>query len=147
MNSPRKYRGIRVDNGEWAKGWYFPVSDKHYILPANKGRILPLGYTDGPPTLDGFIEVHPETVGQYAGLKDSEGVEGYYQDITEDTNGDRYEVAWDEDDATYYLRATGLDVCDKELRAIKKQRIIGNIPRTRNYWSRNEQRRTTRTSL
>lgn len=64
---------------------------------------------------------------QYTGLKDKDRVEGYYQDITEDSNGDRYEVAWDEDDATYYLRATGLNVCDKELRAIKEQKVIGNI--------------------
>ncbi len=64
---------------------------------------------------------------QYTSLKDEKGVEGYHQDITEDSNGDRYEVAWDEDDATYYLRAIGLNVCDKELRAIKEQRIIGNI--------------------
>ena len=74
-----------------------------------------------------FIETELWKPMQYTGLKDEKGVEGYHQDITEDSNGDRYEVAWDEDDATHYLRAIGLNVCDKELRAIKEQRIIGNI--------------------
>lgn len=54
----RQYRCKQVDSKERVLGWYFEHKGKSYIIP-DSVRILPLGYTDGPPSLDGFIEVHP----------------------------------------------------------------------------------------
>lgn len=77
------FRGKRTDNKGWVVGHMAILAGFTFIIPENQMFRHP-----GDPDIeDSFVEVIPETVGQYIWLKDKNNTKAFVGDIFIDAKG------------------------------------------------------------
>lgn len=118
------FRGKRTDNGEWVKGFYVCVLDTHYIMTGKFDSL-----TNGIINSEAY-KVDPDTIGQFIGLCDKNGVRIFEGDIIEYTDGCNDwlgAVKYDGDDAQFVVRFIGGDVESFDNLYSGDCEVLGNI--------------------
>jgi uncharacterized phage protein (TIGR01671 family) len=122
MNREIKFKGKRLDNGEWTCGYFYQESGNTYIIEdCQKESMLNRNIP---------YKVNPDTACQFTGSVDKNGKEIYEGDVIH-IGPDYYVVIWVEDLGGFYLKVDYAKLpCTSPLGAMLCRfdfEVIGNI--------------------
>lgn len=135
MEREIKFRGKRIDNGEWVYGSYTQMrEDDHnecFRAKPHKAYHRIWQWEAGDWNMGGYAnyEVIPETVCQWTGLLDKQGSKIFEGDILKTDDGDIVEVRYEKIYASFGLWKKGWSFLHYFHEAVEPQccEIIGNI--------------------
>ena len=106
MNERYLFRGKRKDNGEWVTGYLIQGNNTYIVTPeAIYYMVVSISYMASVE----FVEVIPETVGQYTGAK--LGEQNLFDGDLLSYIGETYEIVWDEHFLVWSVKNKKGDMC------------------------------------
>ena len=115
------FRGKRFDDGKWEYGWLCEYPFGRWPL---KCAIIPK--EDANDGYHHFEQIDPETVGEYTGLKDTNGNRIFEGDIVRGLEDSRsFEVRYDAGEFCFFLNDTWYDRLDSY--SARSCIVLGNI--------------------